>query len=150
MQLQETSLSRRRALAGILAGMPVLGAVRPAGAVIIQDSTWRAEGGRPNDPVAGFRAHIALANQPQFDCLVALSEDDGDSWDDASATWLGNFGGVGWLLTAGHIFKKGETASSYLYRTQGGTTFDGVRHFVNPRYQNDSQNRRFRRGQTFP
>ena len=134
-------LPRRRLLTGLLATTPIVAAAQTAGAVIIQDSTFRAEGGRPNDPLPGFRAHIALANQPQFDSLVALSEDGGDSWDDCSATWLGNFGGFGWLLTAAHIFKKGEKADSYLYRTQGGTIFEGIREIVHPRYQGDSQNR---------
>jgi hypothetical protein len=135
------TLCRRRLLTGLLSATPIAGAARTAGAVIIQDSTWRAEGGRPDDGVAGFRAHIALANQQQFDSLIALSEDGGDSWDDCSATWLGNFGGKAWVLTAAHVFKKGEKANTYLYRTQGGTIFEGLREIVNPRYQGDSQNR---------
>ena len=65
--------TRRRVVVGAAASAAMAVAVRPAGAIIIQDSTWRAEGGRPGRERDGFRAHIALANQPQFDSLVALS-----------------------------------------------------------------------------
>ncbi|MFZ5778669.1 MAG: trypsin-like peptidase domain-containing protein [Pseudomonadota bacterium] len=120
----------------------IVGAVdRPARAIVILDSTWRAEGGRPGREKDGFRAHIALANQPQFDSLIALSEDEGEEWDDASGTWLGNFGGAGYVLTAGHVFKRGETADKYLYRTQRGTVHEGVRVVVHPRYNGDGNTR---------
>src|SRR5712664_3340900 len=55
-------LSRRRALAGVFASTSgavasLAGAV-PARAVIILDSTWRAEGGRASRESAGFPAHV--------------------------------------------------------------------------------------------
>lgn len=132
---------RRRSVLAALGGAAAAGLARPAGAVIILDGTWRAEGGGPGREKDGFRAHIALANQPQFDGLVAFSEDEGEAWDDASGTWLGNFGGAGWLLTAAHNFKKGEPADNYLYRTRTGTVCNGVRRFKHPRYNGDGDTR---------
>lgn len=135
---------RRRALLaglGTSLGILPLATARRAGAVVILDSTWRAEGGRPGHETDGFRAHVALANQPQFAGLIALSEDDGEAWDDASATWVGNFGGVGWLLTAAHVFKTGEGADNYLYRTRTGRVLHGARLYRHPRYDGNGDNR---------
>ena len=132
---------RRRSVLGAFTAAAAAGLSRPSGAVIILDGTWRAEGGRPGREQDGFRAHIALANQPQFDGLVAFSEDDGEAWDDASGTWLGNFGGAGWLLTAAHNFKQGEPADNYLYRTRTGIVCRGIRRLKHPRYNGDSDNR---------
>ena len=69
---------------------------------MVPDSTFRAEGLRP---------FISLAHQAQFAPLVALSEDGGEDWDAASATWIGNFGGAGYLLTAGHVYRNGKRES---------------------------------------
>lgn len=57
--------------------------------VTILDSTWREEGGRKGREAAGFGAHIALAAQPQFRAVLAMSTDEED-WDEASTTWIGN------------------------------------------------------------
>src|SRR5947208_9811265 len=83
-------LSRRRAVtsAFVTAG---LAAVRPANAVIILDSTWRAEGGGPGRESEGFDAHVELAHQPQFDGVVPLCHAGNDVWGSGSATWVGNF-----------------------------------------------------------
>jgi hypothetical protein len=131
------TITRRRLVAGALASTAMGSASRPAGAIIIQDSTWRAEGGRPGRERDGFRAHIALANQPQFDSLVAFSKDNGEHWDHGSGTWLGNFGGVGHVLTAAHLYGGGGTASTYLLRTQGGTILRGTRLTTHPKYDGD-------------
>lgn len=127
---------RRRFLLGASL-LPAVAFRHDARAVVILDTTWRAEGGRPGREVEGYAAHIELAHQPQFNCLVALSQDEGEEWDDASATWLGNFDGAGWLLTAGHNFKRGEAADAYLYRSQGNTIFNGENLFVHPLYNGD-------------
>ena len=139
-------LRRRRLLAGGLAATTGAAAFRPAGAVVILDSTWRAEGGRPGRESAGFGAHVALAHQPQFASVMALSEDDGESWDDASGTWIGNMGignraAVGVVLTSGHNFEPGEGADNFLYRTGGGTVRRGVRLDVHPLYNRNNQER---------
>ncbi len=125
-------LPRRRTLTGALSLAAL--AARPASGVTILDSTWRAEGGRPGQESRGFRAHEALANEPQFASLVALSEDDGDSWDTASGTWIGNIGGHGYILTSGHNFEAGEGADHFLYRTGRGTVHEGERLDIHPFY----------------
>ncbi|MDP2330599.1 MAG: trypsin-like serine protease [Reyranella sp.] len=138
-------LLRRRLLSGALAPA-ALGLAFPAGAVVILDSTWRAEGGRPGRESAGFGAHVALAHQPQFASVMALSEDDGESWDDASGTWIGNMAGPdkvvrGVVLTSGHNFEPGEGADNYLYRTGGGTVRRGVRLDSHPLFNRNHQER---------
>lgn len=135
------SLTRRQALAGLLAATPLASAARPAKAVIILDSTWSAEGGRPGRERDGYRAHVALANQPQFDSLVALSGDGGAEWNDASGTWIGNFGGVGYVLSAAHCYDADDPVDGYLYRTQRGTVCRGTRVVRHPDYGSDSDNR---------
>jgi len=134
------TITRRHVVAGAVASAAMAGAIRPAGAIIIQDSAWRAEGGRPGRERDGFRAHIALANQPQFDSLVALSKDNGEEWDDASGTWVGNFGGVGYVLTAAHVYGGGANAGTYLLRTQGGTVLRATRMTMHPDYHGDTDN----------
>lgn len=129
---------RRLVLGGATALAAGTGHASTAGAIIIQDTAWRAEGGRPGRERDGFRAHVALANQPQFDCLVALSKDGGEEWDDASGTWVGNFGGVGWVLTAAHVYGDGRAAGSILLRTQGGTVVRGTQYFLHPGYHGNT------------
>ncbi len=139
-------LRRRRLLSGALAPAALGLAFRPAGAVVILDSTWRAEGGRPGRESAGFGAHVALANQPQFASVMALSEDGGETWDDASGTWIGNMAGPngraqGVVLTSGHNFEPGEGADNFLYRTGGGTVRRGVRLDPHPLYNRNNKER---------
>ncbi len=126
------NLLRRRAMLGALACASLAAPARSVEAVVIMDSTWRAE---------GFRPHVALAHQPQFASLVAFSEDEGEEWNDASGTWIGNFGGVGYVLTAGHCFKNGESADHYLYRTNSGESREGTRLFMHPLYNGDGDTR---------
>jgi hypothetical protein len=125
-------LSRRRALAGIPSALALAVAGRGAGAVVVPESTWRAEGLHP---------FISLAHQAQFAALVALSEDGGEGWNVASSTWIGNFGGVGYLLTAGHVYGGGATVDHYLYRTRSGQVRHGTRLLVHPLYNGDGDTR---------
>ena len=77
-----------------------------ARAVVILDSTWREEGGRKGREWKGFGAAIALAAEPQFAAVLALSS-EGESWGEASGTWIGNDDeGRAYILTAAHIFEK--------------------------------------------
>lgn len=105
----------------------------PAGAVIILDSTWAAEGGKPGAEAAGFGAHIALANEPQFDALISFSS-DGDTWGECSGTWIGNDAqkDVAYVLTAAHCFEASTKATMYAYRTQGGTVLTGIDTVIHP------------------
>lgn len=123
------TFTRRRLLAAGLLGVSSATALRPAGAVIVLDSTWRAEGGRAGRESAGFRAHIALAHQPQFAGVIAMSDDDGEIWGNASGTWIGNVDGRARILTAAHVFNRGGPADYYVYRTPGGAVRHG-RHVV--------------------
>ncbi len=132
-------IGRRRTLAA-LAGVSVGAAIRPTGAVVILDSTWKAEGGGPGRESAGFGAHIALANQPQFDSLVAFSSDEGEDWGHASGTWIGNVDGRARILTAAHNFDDGVTAREYLYRI-GGNVYRGSSMTLHPLYNGDLEHR---------
>ncbi len=134
-------LFRRRLLPAALFPAAFLIPLRPAGAVVVLDGTWRAEGGRPGREDGGFGAHEALARQPQFASVMALSEDDGDSWNTASGTWIGNVAGAGVVLTSGHNFEPGEGADNYLYRSSRGTVFKGVRLDIHPLYNRNNKER---------
>jgi hypothetical protein len=120
------NLYRRRLLAGCLAGGTVAASATSARAVIILDSTWRAEG--------GFRAHVALANQPQFASVIALSADEGEVWGAASGTWLGNVGGRARILTAAHVFNRDGAADDYVYRAPDGEVIQGTDIVFHPLY----------------
>src|SRR4051812_31220749 len=130
---------RRRAVTSALlaAGAAV---ARPAQAVIILDSTWRAEGGGPGRESEGFGAHVELANQPQFDGVVPLSYAGNDEWWTGSATWLGNAGGVGWLLSAAHVFDRRGSAGDYDYRLPDESVAHGSAVTFHPLYNwNDEE-----------
>jgi hypothetical protein len=131
----------RRSLLGGTLGAATLAAARSSGAVVVLDSTWRAEGGRPGHESEGFGAHIRLANQPQFASLVAFSGDDGESWAIGSGTWIGNVEGQGRILTAAHVFGDGEGAESFLYRTSGGRVHRGADVDFHPLWNGDVQAR---------
>jgi hypothetical protein len=113
-------------LAGSLASGVLAGSTRPAGAVIVLDSTWRAEGGAPGRESDGFGAHEALANRPQFASVIPLSTDRGESWGRASGTWLGNSGGNAWVLSASHNFVRQDSVFDYVYRAPDGTMCEGA------------------------
>jgi trypsin len=120
------TLTRRRFAAGALAAGTLAAAPLPSGAVIILDGTWRAEG--------GFRAHMALADQPQFASVIALSSDDGQVWGSGSGTWIGNVRGHARILTAAHVFNRGGAADDYVYRAPDGTVMQGTDLVFHPLY----------------
>ncbi len=134
-------LVRRRFVAGAVAAGSLAAVRRPAGAVVVLDETWRAEGGGPGHEARGFRAHVALAHQPQFRAVMSLSGDDGESWGIASSTWLGNVRGEARLLTAAHVFESDETADDYVYRTPGGKVLQGKDLVVHPLYNGNIDDR---------
>jgi len=128
------TFSRRRLLAAGLAGASSATVLRPAGAVIVLDSTWRAEGGKPGHEADGFGAHIALAHQPQFKGVIAMSDDGGEIWGNATGTWMGNIDGHARILTAAHVFNKGGPADYYVYRAPSGAVLHGRRVTYHPLY----------------
>lgn len=126
--------TRRRVLAGALITASLVSTVRHAGAVIILDSTWRAEGGRPGNESEGFGAHAALAKQPQFAGVIPLSHAGDDDWSTGSGTWVGNFEGAGYVLTAAHIWDRGGSVSDFDYRAPDGTALEGTHVKFHPLY----------------
>ena len=120
------TVTRRRFAAGALAAGTLAAAPQPSGAVIILDSTWRAEN--------GFRAHMALADQPQFASVIALSSDDGQVWGSGSGTWIGNVRGHARILTAAHVFNRGGAADDYVYRAPNGEVMQGTDLVFHPLY----------------
>lgn len=104
-----------------------------ADAVIILDSTWAAEGGSAKNPAAGFDAAKDLANQRQFAATMAFAEnDDGEGWGVCSGIWIGNDGEHGYLLTAAHCFGADDAADKYVYRSYGGSVYQGSEVLIHP------------------
>lgn len=112
----------------------------PAGAVVILDSSWAKEGGTSGNEAAGFGAALRLAAEPQFRAVLALSS-DGESWGEASGTWLGNKEGHAYILSAAHIFDLPATTDQYLVRTPGGETLGIDRLWVLPEWNGDPNTR---------
>jgi hypothetical protein len=133
-------LNRRRFFGGAF-GSSLVAAARPSGAVVVLDSTWRAEGGRPGRESEGFGAHVRFANQPQFRSLVALSGDHGESWGIGSGTWIGNLDGQGYVLTAGHVFGDGDGAETFLYRSNSGAVHHASHVEFHPWWNGDVHER---------
>jgi hypothetical protein len=107
-------------------------ATPPARAVIILDTTWAEHGGSDDEPSAGFDAAIALAREPQFDALVALSSSDDEIWGDCSGTWIGNDDDHGYVLTAAHCFGAQTPAREFIVRSRGGTRHAVVDAIIHP------------------
>ena len=108
--------------------------------VTILDSTWRAEGGRRGDVERGFRAHMALAAQPPFRGVLALST-DGESWGEASGTWIGNDARHAYILTAGHVFELPAQADEYRVRGPRGEVWRPDRVWVHPQWNGEVDSR---------
>jgi hypothetical protein len=109
-------------------------------AVVILDSTWKQEGGTPEKPAAGFGAHIRLARQPQFAGVVAFSG-DGESWGDASGTWIGNDQDHAYILTAGHVYDLPVDPGDYVVRAPNGAILKADRVWTHPRWNGDLEAR---------
>lgn len=123
------TVTRRRFAA---AALTLAAAPRPAEAVVVLDSTWRAEG--------GFRAHLALADEPQFAPVIALSSDEGQVWGVGSGSWIGNVRGRARILTAAHLFKRDAAADDFVYRAPDGTVMQGTELIFHPLYNwNDAE-----------
>ncbi len=132
------TVTRRHLIAAGLAGLSTLPVVRPAGAVIVLDRTWRSEGGAPGRESEGFRAHEALANQSQFAPVIALSTNGGEDWGIGSATWLGNFGGHAWVLSASHLFTRDNSVFDYTFRAPDGALCRGDRQIRHPLFNGNN------------
>ena len=126
--------------AAAVASVTVGSVAKPAGAVIILDSTWRQEGGTAARPEAGFGAHLRLAAEPQFKAVVAFAS-DGEAWGEASGTWIGNDDRHAYVLTAAHVFELPAQADSYVIRSPGGTIHHIDRIWMPPEWAGDTDTR---------
>ncbi|MFT3810886.1 MAG: trypsin-like serine protease [Micropepsaceae bacterium] len=98
----------------------------PAHAVIILDSTYRAE---------GYKAAEALAAEPQFAAVFAFCDDEtGEGCGNASGTWIGNDESHGYILTAAHNFDGGYGLDTYVYRSREGRYYKAAAIVVHPNY----------------
>ncbi|STX44443.1 V8-like Glu-specific endopeptidase [Legionella donaldsonii] len=91
----------------------------PAWSVIILESTYQK---------SGFKKAESLALEPQFASLIYLEGDESSG----SGSWIGNYKGHGYVLTAGHLFTDGIKASYYTYQTIDGTEYQGEAVFFHP------------------
>lgn len=125
----------------VMAGLvlPVVQAP-PAGAVVILDSQWKKDGGRKGREAAGFTSALRLAAQPQFRAVLALST-DGESWGEASGTWIGNADGHAYLLTAAHVYDLPAQKDAYVVRAPGGRVLKADRLWLNPGWNGDVNER---------
>lgn len=119
-----------------LAALAALAIASPAGAVVIVEETWRANGGSDQDWSKGFEAHDALAAQPQFRAMVAFAQDERD-YGVASGVWIGNDEeGHAFILTAGHVVTDGVTPDRVRIRTSAGAELHCLEFFVHPGWDN--------------
>ena len=132
--------TRRRAIIGALSTASLAVITGPTEAVTVLDSTWRAEGGGPGRESEGFGAHVALARQSQFAGVIPLSHAGDEDWGAGSSTWVGNFGSVGYVLTAAHIFERGGSGDQYDYRLPDGSVAECTSITFHPLYNwNDEE-----------
>lgn len=109
----------------LVAALSVVAMGSVARAVIILDSTYKAE---------GYKAAEALAAEPQFAAVFAFCNGENDGCGSASGTWIGNDDSHGYILTAGHNFGEGFVADSWVYRSKAGKYYKGAAVVVNPNY----------------
>jgi len=127
-------------LAAGLAFAGVSAMVRPATAVVILDSTWREEGGAKGHEPAGFAAHLRLAAEPQFRPVLAFAS-DGETWGEASGTWIGNDAHHAYVLTAAHVFEDPASPDDYVVRGPKGETLKADRVWIHPGWNGDAETR---------
>ena len=132
------TVTRRLLLTAGIASVSSAAIAHRAGAVIVLDDTWRSEGGGPGHESEGFRAHEALADQPQFAGVIPLSTDGGEDWGIGSATWLGNFGGHAWVLSAAHLFVRDDSIFDFTFRAPDGTLCQGDRQVRHPLFNGNN------------
>lgn len=111
-----------------------------ANAVTILDTTWQAEGGAKGKEAAGFGAHLRLAAEPQFRSVLALST-DGESWGEATGTWIGNDASHAYVLTAAHVYELPASPDTYSVRAPDGSLHNPDRIWVHPQWNGDTETR---------
>lgn len=80
-----------------------------APAISILDSTWKANGGTEDDPLAGFSAHMELAAEDPFSSTVRITVDHPNQTVTGTGVWVGkDEQGRDLVLTAAHVIQTGE------------------------------------------
>ncbi len=128
MITQPNSASRllpNRKLLSILVALFSLLMTAPSLAIVILDDTYQE---------SGFKSAEQLAQSPQFKPLMYLS-------GHGSGVWIGNYEGHGYILTAGHMFPPGYSATNYTYHGRDGGTYTGEKVFLHPLWNENSQDR---------
>lgn len=100
----------------------------PAWSVVILDSTFKQ---------SGFKKAEALALEPQFASLIYLKSDSVSG----SGSWIGNYGGHGYVLTAGHMFPEGRKANAFTYVTIDGGEYKGDALYLHPLWNENNDDR---------
>lgn len=133
--------SRDRALLLATLALSVAALVAdPAAAVVVLDGTWSSEGGAVGREADGFGAHLRLAAEPQFRSVLALSS-DGETWGEASGTWIGNDAGHGWILTAAHVYDLPADPKAYVVRGPDGKVLKVETIWTHPAWNGDTEAR---------
>lgn len=101
---------------------------RMAWSVVILESTYKQYGFKPAE---------ALALEPQFSSLIYLDSESSCG----SGSWIGNYKGHGYVLTAGHMFTKESNASDYSYVAIDGTEYQGEEVFLHPFWNDNLEDR---------
>ncbi len=91
--------------------------------VVVLDSTYQQ---------SGFKKAEDLAKLPQFKSLIYLSGEK----ESGSGSWIGNYQGHGYVLTAGHMFTSESRAGDYNYITVDGTKYSGSALFIESKFGN--------------
>ncbi|KTD57846.1 Trypsin [Legionella shakespearei DSM 23087] len=114
---------------GFVVGMCLLAfIIAPAWSVIILDSTFKQ---------SGFKKAEALALAPQFASLIYLKSD----LVCGSGSWIGNYAGHGYVLTAGHMFPEGRKANAFSYLTINGREYKGDAVYLHPLWNENNDER---------
>lgn len=95
--------------AGLVAALIL--STTPTQAIVILDSTWKANGGAPGKEAQGFEANAALAQQPQFAGAVSIAVSNGAG----SGTWIGDDPqGHAYILTAAHLVVDTDDKNNFV------------------------------------
>jgi hypothetical protein len=101
---------------------------KPCWPVIILDSTFQH---------SGFKKAEDLARSPQFNSLIYLAGEN----ESGSGSWIGNYQGHGYVLTAGHMFSPEISAADYTYIAMDGKKYSGERVYLHPLWNENSDDR---------
>jgi hypothetical protein len=121
-------LIAKKQVFGVLLIIAAILTAKLSWAITILESTYKK---------SGFKEAEALALSPQFSSLIYLSADSSTG----SGSWIGNYDGHGYVLTAGHMFPPGSKVSEYSYWSLPGKEYHGEALFVHPLWNDNPDDR---------